>query len=135
MDLRINETLQTGAGENRTYQVRGKSVYLFLEFTINNKLIAPRLILGSCNAQRFNTWLDEELSPHLDVNSVVIMDNAPIHKTDQTQAVIQAWGASVLYLPPYSPDYNPVEHQFANIKRRRSYNPDKPIDQIINMYR
>ena len=102
---------------------------------LNNKLIAPKLVSGSCNAQRFNTWLDEELSPHLDTNSVVIMDNARIHKTEQTQALIQACGASVLYLPPYSPDYNPVEHKFANIKKLRSYNADKPIDDIINMYR
>ena len=102
---------------------------------LNNKLIAPKLISGSCNAQRFNTWLDEALSPHLDAKSVVIMDNARIHKTAETQAVIQACGAKVLYLPPYSPDYNPVEHKFANIKRVRSYNADKPIEEIINMYR
>ena len=102
---------------------------------LNNKLIAPKLIAGSCNAQRFNTWLDEELSPHLDAKSVVIMDNARIHKTTETQALIQACGASVLYLPPYSPDYNPVEHKFANIKKLRSYNADKPLEDIINMYR
>ena len=102
---------------------------------LKNKLIGPKLLSGSCNAQRFNTWLDEELSPHLDANSLVIMDNARIHKTNQTQALIQACGAKVLYLPPYSPDYNPVEHKFANIKRLRSYNVDKPIEQIINMYR
>ena len=102
---------------------------------LNNQLIAPKLISGSCNAQRFNTWLDEELSPHLDAKSLVIMDNARIHKTAETQALIQACGAKVLYLPPYSPDYNPVEHLFANIKKLRSYNADKPIDDIINMYR
>ena len=101
---------------------------------LNNKLIAPKLVSGSCNAQRFNTWLDKELSPHLDAKSVVIMDNARIHKTRKTQALIQRCGAKVLYLPPYSPDYNPVEHKFANIKRLRSYNPDKPLDDIINMY-
>ena len=102
---------------------------------LNNKLIAPKLIEGSCNAQRFNTWLDEELSLHLDAESLVITDNARIHKTHKTQTLIQACGAKVLYLPPYSPDYNPVEHLFANIKKRRSYKPDKPLDQIINMYR
>ena len=101
---------------------------------LNNQLIAPKLVLGSCNAQRFNTWLDEELSPHLDAKSVVIMDNARIHKTEQTQALIQRCGAKVLYLPPYSPDYNPVEQKFANIKRLRSYNADKPLEHIINMY-
>ena len=67
--------------------------------------------------------------------SVVIMDNARVHKTTETQALIQARGASLLYLPPYSPDYNPVEHKFANIKRLRSYNADKPIEDIINVYR
>ena len=102
---------------------------------LSNKLIAPKLLLGSCNAQRFNTWIDEQLSPHLDAKSLVIMDNARIHKPLKTQALIQRCGASVLYLPPYSPDYNPVEHQLANIKRLRSYNPDKPLDDIINMYR
>ena len=101
---------------------------------LNNKLIAPKLLSGSCNAQSFNTWLDEQLCPHLDANSVVIMDNARIHKTEQTQALIQGCGASLLYLPPYSPDYNPVEHQFANIKRLRSYNADKPLEDIVNMY-
>lgn len=128
------------------YALRGQSVYglipsqknrttTLIVAQLNNKLIAPKLISGSCNAQRFNTWLDEELSPHLDANSLVIMDNARIHKTEQTHALIQDYGASVLYLPPYSPDYNPVEHKFANIKRLRSYNPDKPLDYIINMYR
>ena len=62
------------------------------------------------------------------------MDNARIHKTPETQALIQGCGASLLYLPPYSPDYNPVEHDFANIKRLRSYNADKPIEDIISMY-
>ena len=102
---------------------------------LNNKLIVPKLLSGSCNAQSFNAWLDQELCPRLDAKCVVIMDNARIHKTGETQALIQACGASLLYLPPYSPDYNPVEHQFANIKRLRSYNHDKPIEDIINMYR
>ena len=102
---------------------------------LNNKLVAPKLLSGSCNAQSFNTWLDQELSPLLDANRVVIMDNARIHKTLETRTLIEGYGAALLYLPPYSPDYNPVEHLFANIKRLRSYNPDKPIQDIINMYR
>lgn len=102
---------------------------------LGNKLIAPKLLSGSCNAHRFNKWLDQELCPFLDTQCVVIMDNARIHKTVETQALIQASGASLLYLPPYSPDYNPVEHQFANIKRLRSYNPEMPIQEIINMFR
>ena len=102
---------------------------------LNNKLTAPKLLSGSCNAESFNRWLDHELCPLLDANSVVIMDNARIHKTVETQALIEGCGATLLYLPPYSPDYNPVEHDFANLKRLRSYNADKPIEDIINMYR
>ena len=63
------------------------------------------------------------------------MNNAPIHKPIETQALIQACGTSLLYLLPYSPDYNPVEHDFANLRRLRSYNPDKPLGHIINVYR
>ena len=62
------------------------------------------------------------------------MDNARIHKTKRTRDLIEASGASLLYLPPYSPDYNPIEHDFANIKRFREYNKDKTLEAIINMY-
>lgn len=102
---------------------------------LNHKLIAPKLLSGSCKAQSFNRWLDSELCPFLDDKSLGIMDNAPIHKTAETQALIQASGESLLELPPYSPDYNPLEHQFANLKRLPSYNPDSPIQDSIDMYR
>ncbi len=62
------------------------------------------------------------------------MDNARIHKTKRTRDLIAASGASLLYLPPYSPDYNPIEHGFANIKRLREYNKAKTLEEIINMY-
>ncbi len=54
-------------------------------------------------------------------------------KTERTQAIIEATGAKLLYLPPYSPDYNPIEHGFANIKRLRKYNADKTLTEIIKM--
>ena len=40
-----------------------------------------------------------------------------------------------MFLPPYSPDYNPIEHDFSNIKRKREYDPDKSIEDIIQMYK
>ena len=102
---------------------------------IDEAFTAPILFEGSCNAERFNTWLEYELCPHLDENHVVILDNARIHKTHRTRDLIGASGASLLYLPPYSPDYNPIEHDFANIKRLREYNKDKTLQDIINMYK
>ena len=62
------------------------------------------------------------------------MDNARIHKTARPRELIEACGAELLFLPPYSPDYNPIEHDFANIKRLRAYNANIPLDEVINMY-
>ena len=95
---------------------------------------APLLFEGSCDKIAFNTWLSEMLCPLLDDNSVVIMDNASFHKGSQTAALIRASGASLLFLPPYSPELNPIEKDFANIKRIRQYNAETSIDDIIKVY-
>ena len=94
----------------------------------------PLLFEGSCDTVAFNTWLSEMLSPLLDESHVVIMDNASFHKGSQTAALIQASGASLLFLPPYSPELNPIEKDFANIKRIRQYNAEASIDDIIKVY-
>ena len=94
---------------------------------------APLLFEGSCDAMAFNTWLSEMLCPLLDDRHVVIMDNASFHKGSQTAARIRASGASVLFLPPYSPELNPIEKDFANIKRRRQYNAETSIDDILKV--
>ena len=60
---------------------------------------------------------------------VVIMDNATWHKTSRTLELIGMTGAKLLYLPPYSPDLNPIEHDFANIKKRWQYQPDRSIEK------
>ena len=95
---------------------------------------APLIFKGTCNAKRFNAWIETHLSPHLTEDDIVIMDNAPWHKTPRTKALIRKTGAEVLYLPPYSPDLNPIEHDFANIKKRWQYQHEQPIENIINMY-
>lgn len=101
---------------------------------INSTFTAPCLFDGSCNAASFNAWVEVYLCPRLSVSDVVVLDNAKIHKTPRTRELIEASGAAVLFLPPYSPDYNPIEHDFANIKRLREYNAERTIDEVINMY-
>ena len=96
---------------------------------------AAKLFQGSCKAKDFNQWLTEELCPRLTAKHVVILDNARLHKTPQTRQLIEASGASLMFLPPYSPDYNPIEHDFANIKRMWQYQPQNSIEQIIQMYK
>lgn len=61
------------------------------------------------------------------------MDNAPIHRTEPTRQLIEVCGAELLFLPPYSPDYNPIEHDSANIKRHLDYRADKSLNEVINM--
>ncbi len=101
---------------------------------IGSTFTAPCLFDGSCDSACFNAWLEAYLCPRLSVSDVVVLDNAKIHKTLRTRELIEASGAEVLFLPPYSPDYNPIEHDFANIKRLREYNADITIDEVINMY-
>ena len=67
-------------------------------------------------------------------NHVLILDNAMLHKTSQTRELIERTGARLLFLPPYSPDYNPIEHDFANIKRKREYHLDLTLEDIIQEY-
>ena len=96
---------------------------------------APLLFEGNrCDKIAFNTWLSEMLCPLLNHTHVVIMDNASFHKGSETAALIRASGASLLFLPPYSPELNPIEKDFANIKRIRQYNAETSIDDIIKVY-
>ena len=96
---------------------------------------APVLFEGSCDALAFNAWLQEMLCPFLDNRHVVIMDNASFHKGSETARLIEDSGASLLFLPPYSPELNPIEKDFANIKRIRQYKAEASIDEIIKVYK
>ena len=102
---------------------------------LNGRLTAPVLFEGSCDVVAFNKWLEDRLCPLLDEKHVVVLDNATFHKGQQTAELIRGCGASLLFLPPYSPELNPIEKDFANIKRRRQCNAEASIDEIIKMYK
>ena len=92
------------------------------------------LFRGVSDTLAFNAWLEHQLCPLLDEKHIVIMDNASFHKGSETARLIWQTGASLLFLPPYSPELNPIEKDFANIKRRYQYNPEASIEQIIKVY-
>lgn len=98
-------------------------------------LAATQLWEGTCNAEIFNQWCQQFLCPLLDDTSVIVLDNAAFHKSKATRTLIEETGAKLLFLPPYSPDLNPIEHDFGAIKKIREYNHLKSIDDIINMYK
>ena len=102
---------------------------------IGDGFTAPVLFQGASDALAFNVWLEHQLCPLLDETHVVIMDNASFHKGSETARLIAATGASLLFLPPYAPELNPIEKDFANIKRRYQYNPEASIEEIIKVYR
>ena len=66
-------------------------------------------VTGSVNATVFEAYLRQVLPPYLRPGWIVVMDNLSAHKSEQVRELIERVGCEVLYLPPYSPDYNPIE--------------------------
>ncbi len=97
--------------------------------------LAPMLFKGSLTAQGFEGWLKQFLLPALTIPSVLIMDNAPIHRKTVIRQLVEAAGHQVLFLPTYSPDLNDIEHDFSALKRNRMYAEiGTSLDQIIRDY-
>jgi transposase len=100
---------RSGKRGTRTSLIAGKR---------GKQLLAPVLFQGSTNALWFNQWLEEHLIPELKPNSTLILDNAPFHRKDDIFHIAQEAGHKVLFLPPYSPDFNRIEQDFATRRTR-----------------
>lgn len=79
-------------------------------------IIAPLVLDGPMTGAWFRAYTEQMLAPALETGDVVVMDNLAAHKVAGVREAIRAAGASVLYLPPYSPDLNPIEQLFAKLK-------------------
>jgi transposase len=79
-------------------------------------LIAPGVIDGPMNGNAFLAYVEQVLVPSLKPGDIVVMDNLSAHKVPGVRQAIEAAGAGLLYLPPYSPDFNPIEQLFAKLK-------------------
>ncbi len=79
-------------------------------------LTAPLVLDGPMTGSIFLAYVEQMLVPTLGAGDIVIMDNLPAHKVTGVRAAIEAAGATLLYLPPYSPDFNPIEMAFAKLK-------------------
>lgn len=101
-----------GSVSGRRYQRES-----FIAAKIASKVIAPFCYQGTCDTDLFNLWIEQFLIPELQPGQVIIMDNATFHKSQRTKDLIAAAGCKVLFLPPYSPDLNPIELFWANLKR------------------
>jgi transposase len=79
-------------------------------------LTAPLVVDGAMNGDIFRTYVEQVLAPTLVPGDIVILDNLGSHKVAGVREAIEARGASLVYLPPYSPDLNPIEQAFAKLK-------------------
>lgn len=79
-------------------------------------IAAPMLLDGPMHGLAFRAYVEQVLVPELAPGDIVVMDNLPAHKVTGVRQAIEAAGAHLLYLPPYSPDFNPIEMAFSKLK-------------------
>lgn len=79
-------------------------------------MIAPWIVDAPMNTPRFETWIETQLAPELQPGDVVILDNVGFHKSERAAELVRRRGAWFLFLPPYSPDLNPIEMAFSKLK-------------------
>ena len=87
--------------------------------SVNNTLLTVCLFELNINSDVFFAWLTKDLLPKVPPNSVIVMDNATFHKRKDMIQAIKSQGHTPEYLPPYSPDLNPIEHKWAQAKAIR----------------
>jgi transposase len=98
----------------------------------HDRITAPCVFDGAINGARFRAYVEQALAPTLQPGDIVIMDNLGAHKVAGVRAAIQARGARVLYLPPYSPDLNPIEQAFAKLKTLLRTAARRTVDALWN---
>ena len=79
-------------------------------------IVAPLVLSGAMTGEIFRAYVEQMLAPSLRPGDVVVLDKLPVHRVAGICEAVQAVGASVLYLPAYSPDLNPIEQVFAKLK-------------------
>jgi transposase len=93
-------------------------------------MTAPFVYDGAMNGNVFLAYVEQVLVPSLSEGDIVVMDNLPAHKAAGVRDAIEAAGANLLYLPPYSPDFNPIENAFAKLKALLRAKAERTIDAL-----
>lgn len=97
----------SGKRETRTSIIAGLN---------QGKAVAPMMFEGYCNTEVVRTWIEEMLLPELKPGQIVIWDNASFHQSPEFKTLIESAGCTLIYLPTYSPDLNPIEKWWAKLK-------------------
>lgn len=91
----------------------------------------PKFFSGAMNGSMFLDYIQHELAPSLHVGDLVIMDNLRCHKVKGVKEAIQQSGAQLLYLPPYSPDFNPIEMMWSKLKAILRKVKARTVDSLL----
>ena len=95
-------------------------------------LTAPCVIDGPMNGNAFLAYVEQILAPSLKPGDIVVLDNLSAHKVPGVREAIAAADAGLLYLPPYSPDFNPIEQLFAKLKALLRKAAERSVDALWN---
>jgi transposase len=98
----------------------------------SSALTAPCVIDGPMNGAAFLAYVEQILAPGLKQGDIVVLDNLSAHKVPGVRDAIEATGASLLYLPPYSPDFNPIEQLFAKLKALLRKAAERSVEGLWN---
>ena len=123
MGTRLIEKVPSGRWETTT----------FLGAMRAEGFIAPLTVEGAINGELFLAWVRKELAPALRPGDIVVMDNLSSHKVAGVREAIEAVGAEVRYLPPYSPDLNPIELAFAKFKKLLRDGARRTVDKLWDL--
>ena len=93
-------------------------------------MTAPMVLDGPMNSAWFLSYVEQVLVPTLSPGDVVILDNLPAHKGAAAREAIEAAGARLLFLPPYSPDFNPIENAFSKLKALLRKAAARTVDEL-----
>ena len=108
------------------------STSTFIAGLRHDRIIAPWLLNGPMNGDAFLTYIATQLAPRLSVGDIVILDNLSTHKVKGIREIIEAKGARLLYLPPYSPDFNPIEMVFSKLKALLRKAAERTEDELCD---
>ncbi len=102
----------------------------FVAGITSSGIIAPFVLDGPINRDAFEVYVEKVLIPDLPPGAIVVMDNLSSHKGPRVRQMIEAAGASLLYLPPYRPDFNPIENAFAKLKALLRQAAERTVDGL-----
>ena len=93
-------------------------------------LTAPWVIEGAMDSDAFERYIETQLAPTLQKGGVVVLDNLPAHKRDEARRAVERRGAWLLFLPPYSPDFNPIKLAFLKFKAHMKRLKPRTVDDL-----